>query len=195
MLILSLEHWTFTWTSLFTWFPRRKRHAPIKISLLPRSARAQNQKRSHPMPAHRQDLWLTRIERSHDLVVIGHGTNRLLVHFLNDIALLQIGNARVGINPSHDNATNAIGQIELAREVGSQLADVNSRERASGFIFLARRLLGRRLLCWRLLWHNATSLITDRLFLNLGRHRHCFSTADNFQLNFLVQVGLRNQIP
>ena len=71
------------------------------------------------MPAHRQDLWLTPIERSYDFGVIGHGTNRLLVHFLNDVAFLQIGNARVGINPGHNNATNAIGQIELAREIGS----------------------------------------------------------------------------
>src|ERR1700693_1027004 len=99
MLIVSLERWTFAGTSLFTWFPRRKHHAPTGISVLPRSARPQNQKGPYPMPANRQHLRLPHIERSHDFVVIGHGTNRLLVYFLNDIAFLQLGNAGVGINP------------------------------------------------------------------------------------------------
>src|SRR5205823_10082160 len=80
---MVLERWTFAGRSLFTGRQLRKHHDPTKISHLPRSARAQNKKRSHPMPANRQDLCLPRIEGLDDFIIIGHGINRLLIHFLN----------------------------------------------------------------------------------------------------------------
>ena len=101
------------------------------------------------MPANRQHLRLTCIERSGDFIVIGHGTNRLLIYFLNDIAFLQIGHTRIRIDTCDCNATNAVGQIELAREIGRQFADMDSGKRASGFTFFARRLLRRWLLLRR----------------------------------------------
>ena len=119
MLILRLERWTFVAATLFTSLPRRKRHDPTKISHLPRLARTQDKKRSDPMPAHRQDLCLMRVQRLGDLTIIGHGINRLLVDLLNHVAFLEIGNTGIRINRSHHNTMNAGRQIQLARELGS----------------------------------------------------------------------------
>ena len=71
------------------------------------------------MPANREDLCLPRIERLDDFIVIGHGIYRLLVHFLNHVAFLEIGDTSVRINRSDDNAMNTIRQIQLTRELGS----------------------------------------------------------------------------
>ena len=49
------------------------------------------------MPANRKHLRLTRVERLDDFIVIGHGINRLLVHFLYHVAFLEIGGTRVRI--------------------------------------------------------------------------------------------------
>ena len=71
------------------------------------------------MPAYRQDLCLTRIDRLDDFIIIGHGINRLLVYLLNHVAFLELGNTRIRINRSYHNAMNAVRQIQLAREFGS----------------------------------------------------------------------------
>ena len=105
------------------------------------------------MPANRQHLRLTRVERLDDFTVIGHGINRLLIYFLYHVAFLEIGGTRVRIDRGYDNTMNAFRQIELAREIGRQFAHMDPGEGSSSFIFFARRLLSRRLL-----WHNAASL-------------------------------------
>ena len=71
------------------------------------------------MPANREDLCLTRIERLDDFIIIGHGINWLLVHLLNHVAFLEISETRVRINRSDRNTMNAIRQIQLAPELGS----------------------------------------------------------------------------
>ena len=71
------------------------------------------------MPANRKHLRLTRVERLDDFIVIGHGINRLLIHFLYHVAFLDIGGTRVRINRGYHNAMNAVRQIQLARKIGS----------------------------------------------------------------------------
>jgi hypothetical protein len=71
------------------------------------------------MPTNRQDLCLPRIDGLDDFIIIGHGINRLLIHFLNHVALLEIGNTCVWINRGYRNTMNAVRQIQLARQLGS----------------------------------------------------------------------------
>ena len=71
------------------------------------------------MTANRQHLCLPRVERLNDFVIIGHGIYRLLVYFLDHVAFLEIGDTGVRINRSYDNTVNTIGEIQLARELGS----------------------------------------------------------------------------
>src|SRR5438034_8061674 len=118
------------------------------------------------MPANRQHLRLTRVERLDDFTVIGHGINRLLIYFLYHVAFLEIGGTRVRIDRGYDNTMNAFRQIELAREIRGQFTDVNASKCIAALVLFARCLLRRRLL-----WRNPPSLITDRLLLNLRRRR------------------------
>ena len=71
------------------------------------------------MPANRQDLCLPWIDGLDDFIIIGHGINRLLIHFLNHVAFLEIRNTRVWINRGYRNTMNAVRQIQLARQLGS----------------------------------------------------------------------------
>ena len=71
------------------------------------------------MPANRQDLCLPRIDGLDDFIIIGHGINWLLIHFLNHVAFLEIGNTGVRINRGYHNPMNAVRQGQLARELGS----------------------------------------------------------------------------
>lgn len=72
-----------------------------------------------------QNLRLIWIERSADFLVIGCGSDRLLIDFFNDIAFLQFGHATIGIDIRDDDTANAVWKIELARQIRSQIGHVN----------------------------------------------------------------------
>ena len=71
------------------------------------------------MPANRKHLWLTRVERTDDLVVIRHRSDRLLIHLLDDVTFLQIRNARGWIDIRHQDAVDAIRQVQLTGKLWS----------------------------------------------------------------------------
>ena len=52
-----------------------------------------------------------------------------MIDFFNHVAFLQFGHAAIGINASDHNAVRIVGQIQLTRDLRSQLVDVNCRQR------------------------------------------------------------------
>ncbi len=117
----------------------------------------------------------------------------MLIDLFDHVALLQIGAAKRRIDIGYDDSVDSVWKIELASECRCEFANLNSTQTGRAFILvsLIGILLNRRLdLSLR---PELAGLISGRLFFDVGRDRHRFSAAFDFQIDFLVQVGLRNE--
>ena len=71
-------------------------------------SRTQNDKGTRAMTTDGQNLRLICIKRSADFLVVGYGSDRLLIDFFDDIAFLQFGHATIRIDAGDHDAARIV---------------------------------------------------------------------------------------